>query len=219
MTRTLQAEIRFLLAWFGCFLASCTTLPPHSLSSELISIVNREVTSLIASDFPELCGISIEYGLVSESTDTVFFETYVKPATAFRAPKNRTYQLLLNKRLETQSPSNDAIRSILVHELLHIRDYVGMNLWELLKLRRDIKDAAFQQQYERYTDLRTLQLGYGLGLIDYREWLYTVISDEQQIAAKQKTYMTPEEIKAWLAMQSTREAVIIELANKNFQPY
>ena len=164
--------------------------------------VHREVTSLIASDFPELRGIAIEYGPVTESTDTVFFETYVKPATAFRKSKNRTYQLLLNEGLEAQRPSIAAVRAILVHELLHIRDYFGMNFRELLKLRRDIKDAVFQQQYERYTDLRTLQLGHGAGLIAYREWLYTVIGDnKQEITAKRQTYMTPEEIKAWLANQ------------------
>ena len=164
-------------------------------------IINREVTSLIASDFPELREITIEYRPVTKSKDTVFFETYVNPVTAFRTPKNRTYQLLLNKRLDTQRPSIDAIRSILVHELLHIRDCVGMNLRELLKLKRDIKDTVFQKQYERYTDLRTLQLGYGPGLIAYRKWLYTIIGDKQQVEAKRKTYMTPEEIKVWLANQ------------------
>ncbi len=168
---------------------------------DLKRLVASQVEYLIESDFPDLKDISIEYLSVTEDTDTVFFETYVKSITALRSPERRTYQIFANALLSKNRPDQKAIRAILAHELFHIRDYMGKGLLELLQLKRDYEDEEFRRQYERFTDQRALELGYGPGLIRYRKWLYRTIGDPEKVKYKRHIYMTPEEIESWIARQ------------------
>jgi hypothetical protein len=196
MGNLVRRSIVLFTAAMSLILANCATNTP-SLSDELEGLVGNEVRRLIADDFPELASVKIEYGPVLTETDTVFFETYVKTSTGLRRPARRTYQIFANERLVSERPDNGAIRAIIVHELIHIRDYAGKSIWQLLKLKKNMEDANYRRQYERYTDQRTLQLGYGDGLIRYRNWLYRVIKDPVKIADKKRIYMTPEEINLW----------------------
>ena len=168
---------------------------------DLKQLVTSQVEYLIESDFPDLKDISIEYLSVTEDTDKVFFETYVKSITVLRSPKRRTYQIFANELLSKNRPDQQAIRAILAHELFHIRDYMGKGLLGLLKLKRDYEDDGFRRQYEQSTDQRTLELGYGPGLIRYRKWLYRNIGDLEKVEYKRRIYMTPEEIESWIARQ------------------
>ena len=106
------------------------------------------MSGLIAAEFPDLRSINLEYAPVTEATDAVFFETYVKTSTVLRHPERRTYQIFANERLATERPNDEAIRAILVHELFHIRDYVGKSIWQLLELKRKVESQDYRQQYE-----------------------------------------------------------------------
>ncbi len=185
------------------FLVGCASETPP-LRPDVKGFVLEQVKSLMATDFRDLRQLNIEYGPVAENTDTIFFETYVKVSTLMRSPRNRTYQIFVNERLANDRPDDEAIRAILVHELLHIRDYVGKNIWQLIRLRLDYEDPQFRMQYERYTDQRTLEMGYGQGLINYRRWLYGMLADPEKVRVKQRIYMTPEEIAAWMARQKKK---------------
>ena len=192
----------WLLSLAVCFsvgyVLSCAEDPPR-LTGDVERLVKVRVNHLIAKDFPDLSRLNIEYLPVTEDDDTVFFETYVKVSTAFRLPEDRTYQILANERLSKNRPDDGAIIAILAHELFHIRDYMKKNVWQLYRLKGRYKDNRFRRQYERYTDQRTLYLGYGPGLLRYRKWLYGAIKDPHKVKEKQDTYMTPEEITSWLA--------------------
>ena len=191
----------FVVLWAAVLtLASCAQDAPP-LPSAIERIVRDHVASLISEDFQVLSGLTLEYRPVVESSDTVFFETYVKTSTILRHPRRRTYQLFVNPRLAVDFPGHEAVRAILAHELFHIRDYLGKNAWQLYRLKRNYEDETFRQQYERHTDQRTLRLGHGPGLIRYRQWLYRAIGDPDKIRYKKQMYMTPEEIQTWLARQ------------------
>jgi len=179
---------------------SCSETNVPSLPQDIERFVRGHVEYLIESNFRDLDDLTIEYLPVTESTDTIFFETYVKASTVLRQPKNRTYQIFVNDRLSEDRPDDMAIRAILAHELLHIRDYFGKSVWQLFQLKKKYEDKSFREQYERYTDHRTLELGYGPGLIRYRQWLYRAIKDPAKIEDKKRTYMMPEEISAWLKL-------------------
>ena len=177
---------------------SCGEPDVPSLPEDIERLVRGHVESLIDSNFRDLDDLTIEYLPVTESTDTIFFETYVKTSTVLRNPKHRTYQIFVNDRLSEDRPDDAAIRAILAHELFHIRDYFGKSVWQLYQLKKDYEDKRFREQYERYTDQRALELGYGPGLILYRQWLYRAIQDPAKIEDKKRTYMTPEEIRSWI---------------------
>ena len=193
--------LKSIAAFMAIFVLSGCSEDAPPLPPDLKYLVSNQVESLIESDFPDLRGIAIEYETVTEDTDTVFFETYVKATSVFRSSKRRTYQIFANERLARDRPDDGAIRAILAHELFHIRDYLGKSLLGLLKLKRDYEDDGFRRQYERSTDQRTLELGYGPGLIRYRRWLYRTIGDRKKVEYKRRIYMTPEEIESWISRQ------------------
>ena len=191
--------LKSLAVCMAVFLLSGCSEDAQPLTPDLKHLVSNQVESLIQSDFPDLKDITIEYVTVTEDTDTVFFETYVNSTTVLWSPKHRTYQIFANERLSIDRPDDGAIRAILAHELFHIRDYLGKSLLGLLRLKRDYEDDSFRRQYERSTDQRTLELGYGPGLIRYRKWLYRTIGDPEKVKYKRHIYMTPEEIESWLS--------------------
>lgn len=106
--------------------------------------------------------------------------------------------MYLNDRLLENGPGDLALEAILVHELCHIRDFIEMSGWGLIRLYVNVNyDAAFEIRYERETDICALALGYSEGLKAYRRWLYRTIDDPKLVALKQKVYLTPEQIDDW----------------------
>ena len=181
-------------------LAPGCALKSGVLPADVESLVDSHVESLMASDFPELRGLAIEYRPVDEGErDDVFFATSVREATVHRKPPLRTYRLLANPRLSAERPDPEALHAILAHELIHLRDYLRMGPVDLILLRKDYRDDRFRREYERRTDLRVLEMGFGPELSRYRRWLYGVIRDPEKVAEQQRVYLTPEEIEAWLA--------------------
>ena len=164
------------------------------------TLLSKHIDALIASDFSDLKGVDIQYSAVTESVDTVFFETYVKATTIFLPAKYRTYHLLANNKLAERAPSEDAVRAIIAHELIHIQDFMKKSTFGLVALKDNYEDDAFKRSFERSTDERTLKLGYGSGLKEFREWLYNEIGDEKEIEKKKYYYLTPEEIDALTRM-------------------
>ena len=49
-------------------------------------------------------------------------------------------------------------------------------------------------------------MGWGKGLREYREWIYTQLSGEDLIA-KQREYYTPEQIEEWMGNHLNEEIV------------
>jgi hypothetical protein len=130
-----------------------------------------------------------------------FFQ--VKPKlniTIFRKPSKRVYLLQVNPSIFQNSPSELAIRGILIHELSHIIDYLKLNTSELLLFGlRYALGRAHRFKYERLTDKRALTLGREVacsGIHAYRLWLYAQISPKEA-EIKKKMYLTPEEIESY----------------------
>ncbi len=162
-------------------------------SSRIRSILRQ----LIQQRLPELAGYNIRIKQF-ESRDS-YLRTGVTPLQAMRSKKKRYYDLFFNSRLFDSPPPEGALKAILVHELVHIRDYTGMNAGALLKLaRRYLTDSSFTRRYERQTDEGALERGEGEGLKAYRQWLYPRL-DPDDLEKKRATYYTPEEIDAWMA--------------------
>jgi hypothetical protein len=149
-----------------------------------------------AERVPELDGVEITLGELS--ADDSFFVANLDLSTASRPGPERAYTVNANPRMfEEPGPPFDAVYAILVHELKHIVDYVGMPTDELVTfgLWYASGDVA---EYERETDEFTLERGCATGLKSYRVWLYDRI-DAEAVAGKRRDYYTPEEIDAWVA--------------------
>ncbi len=110
----------------------------------------------------------------------------------------RFYSIQINPILFTnpdKGPNALAIQGILAHELFHLVDYESVAAGGILKIA--LKEVFAPKNYERYTDLRTMQLGFAPGLKAYREWQYTQLSPHA-LKIKMKRYYTPAEITDWM---------------------
>lgn len=148
------------------------------------------VDQLLNSFFSDLKTYNIK--IQTYYRHNTFFETSVDKF--YLNAKNRVYILLVNKKLEIDCPSDEALRAILVHEFIHLRDYTQSSSLELAMLAFKVHwMRSFTTAYERSIDKRSLEYNTHDGLIEYRQWLYKKISPEQ-IAIKKRDYLTPDEI-------------------------
>lgn len=146
--------------------------------------------------FPELKNETLVVQLFR--SDAYFLQAQPQKKSLLKNRANRVYEVQLNPNLLDCSPGRDALISILTHELEHIVDYTQMSNAQIIK--HAIKyslSRQFRTRYERATDLKTLKKGQGLGLIQYREWIYPQLSS-RQLSLKKRYYLTPAEIQDWM---------------------
>lgn len=167
---------------------------PGTTSKAEILVIVKEI---IYKDFTDLIPAFMEERIQIrefESTD-YFLKTMFKLGHIFN--HKRVYYLDINKNLYHCSPTTNALKSILAHEIQHISDYKHANSPELIKLGIKMIGKKSRSAYERSTDFSVMKLGYAKGLIEYREWIYGRL-DEKSLRTKKCYYYTPEELKRFL---------------------
>jgi hypothetical protein len=144
--------------------------------------------------FPELADAKVL--LKPIRNDDYFFQT--------RPLRKNSFAIFFNPRIFNHPPSEDAIRAILIHEFTHILDYSKLSPRKWVRFGSQyLLRPKFRQEYERATDKASLARGKQCeGLIRYREWIYTQLS-ENALRTKQKMYLTPSEINAFCATLNT----------------
>lgn len=148
--------------------------------------------STIEQFFPELSEESI--GVSTFRSDAYFLQAQPVVKTLIGKRGKRKYNVQLNLRLLDCPPSEDALRSILVHELEHVKDYTNWSSAKLAKHGvRYSTSLKFRSRYERATDAKVLEKGLNSGLADYRVWVYQWLSPKE-LNRKRYIYLTPEEI-------------------------
>jgi hypothetical protein len=165
---------------------------PHQTSTEEITMI---IQKLIAEndDFSLLKDMDIQLRFYND--DQYFFKTFLKPLHIFFKSEKRTYFIDINEKVFQCSPSPVALEAILAHELYHIKDYAEYKTKNFFSLLWKMAGKKRRSQYERHTDLRTLNAHekYADGLIEYRKWIYQRL-DEKGLIKKKFFYLTPQEI-------------------------
>jgi hypothetical protein len=140
--------------------------------------------------FPELAGAEVRIRAFHSQTD--FFRSRFS-FSRFFVPAKLPYVVSVNPMIEGRALPPDAEYAILAHELAHILQYSRGSRLRLAGLIRLSHSGAYSR-WEKQADLEAIQRGYGVGLAAYREWLYKQIPPAA-MAAKKRTYYTPEEIR------------------------
>jgi hypothetical protein len=142
--------------------------------------------------FPELENETI--GISTFRSDAYFLQAQPEIKTLFGKKGNRIYNVQLNLKLLDCPPDEASLEAILVHELEHVKDYVG---WSAAKISKHglhyVTSLKFRAKYERETDMRVLNKGLNSGLAGYREWVYQWLTPKDY-QKKRYIYLTPEEI-------------------------
>jgi hypothetical protein len=137
--------------------------------------------------FSSLRGTNIS--IVSFKSDAYYLATGIKKI--FKNKRNREYTIRINEALFDCAPTDRAMKAILAHELVHIKDYVRKGTLGMLGFGVGYLIAPAKK--ERSTDYRVLKEGYVNGISEYREWIYPKLS-VRDLKRKKKRYYTPEEI-------------------------
>jgi hypothetical protein len=141
------------------------------------------------ASFPELSHTDIRVRQFHSKSD--YFRTRFSLARYASLQKMHFY-LEVNPGVFELGAPEEGIRAIIAHELEHVlyisrRSRIGM-----LSLVR-LASGDYTARFERRADLGAIGLGYGSGLILYRQWLYQNIPAEA-VRKKRRDYFSPEEI-------------------------
>ncbi|MFZ4715258.1 MAG: hypothetical protein ACOYL6_16165 [Bacteriovoracaceae bacterium] len=163
-------------------------------------IVNDLLNEIRQVYFPELQTINIS--LKEFKSDAYFLQAQVDLDTLYKSKSKRKYFVEINPDIYSCSPNTKALKAIIVHEMEHIKDYHSMSSANIVALGiKYTSSKKFRARYERATDEKALSKGQGLGLIDYRLWIYSKLT-AKQLKLKKLYYLSPEEIQTWLETHS-----------------
>jgi hypothetical protein len=170
---------------------------PVTTEAGLVALLDatREAT------FPELGAADIG---VRPLADLKFLRAWIElDSVAEEDGFARRYTIEYDPVLLADPPEPAALAAVLVHELGHVDDYVGMTSEEVLEFAvwygtADPMTSDELSAYERGTDEKALVRGCADGLSAMRSWIYAH-SDEAVRAEKERNYYTPAEIDAWVA--------------------
>ena len=167
---------------------------PYLKCSQQISKENiQELIFEITEDyFPELTDVHVT--IKEFKAKNYFLQAKPQVTSLFNSKVKRKYFIMINSSLYKCSPSTAALKAILVHELEHIVDYENMYLGRFIKFTaKYVFGKNYRAHYEQATDMKAIQKGFALGLVEYRLWVYQQLS-EQELKKKEFFYLNPEEI-------------------------
>lgn len=154
---------------------------------------------VLEREFPELAGFDVTFR-VGHAKGAIL-RTSFSTTSIFRRAERRRYFVVVSDRFLDAHPDDEAMRSLLVHELAHVVDYTRMSRSRLVGFLTNyvVSPKGFVPRYERDSDLRALERGHAHGfdvadgMRTYREWLYQNL-EPKLVAVKKRNYLTPEEI-------------------------
>jgi hypothetical protein len=201
------------LLWFALGIACRSHPPPDTLAAgcpcDAIDVPDAPVSdaeglaALLASAqavaFDSLVGVSIGSLQVD---DVAYFRAWPEIDTMLLDDgAARDYTIHFDPVVLEDPMPPAALAAVLVHELGHVDDYVGMTGEELVNFgvwygTQDPLTSDELAAYERGTDEKALERGCAEGLAEAHEWIYAHASPEL-LPMKERNYLSPEEIDAW----------------------
>jgi hypothetical protein len=163
-------------------------------------MVSEMVDSVRGESYPELRGADI--AIVPFHSDSVYLRTRFS-VPGFLLRRKLSYLVFFNEEALRREVPPDGLRAIVAHELAHIDYFHSRRRLQLLGLVR-LASPRITARFERAADMKTVALGYGQGLIQYREWLYRNIPPSA-LPGKKRDYLSPDEIAAILQRGGGRE--------------
>lgn len=178
-------------------------------SGEAVDRIRELLSEVVNTSFPEMSKHIIQ--IKTLRSRATYFETRFS-ISRYLAFRGMRIIMSVNPCVFELGAPIDGIRAIIAHELGHADYYLKKNFFELVSLVRLVKGKS-AADFERKTDLAAIGRGYGLGLIEYRQWLYRNIP-QQNVAQKKRNYFTPEEIALLIPAMASRTDLLGELSKR-----
>ncbi len=150
---------------------------------------------------PALDGVEVSVELVP---DLAYFRAWAEvDGLLIDDGRARRYAVHVDPVVLSDPMPEAGLVAILLHELGHIADYVAMDSDALLAFvlwygTQDPASSDELRDYERATDTYALDRGCADGLAEARAWIYAHAQTPEILADKQRNYLGPDEIAAWV---------------------
>ena len=157
-----------------------------------------ELQTLVALSFyPELKDTEISFRRRKLKTTMV---ARPKGMNVFRGKGKRHYIIYINDfpsaKISPDSVSFNAQIGVIGHELAHLVDYENISSFKILYAGLSYLNKKFRAQFERATDLRTINHGLLWQCYDFALHVHNnSIAPTEYINYKKNFYMSPKEIK------------------------
>ena len=194
------------------FLIILTFTTVNFAQNDVIQKTQKIIGEIIEKSYPELKSKKIEVKTLQSESD------YFRAGFSFG--KYLTFQkmhyiVFVNPQVFAKNAPDDGIRSILAHELAHVLYFAERNRFELLGLVK-LSSKNFTKKFEHRADLEAISRGYGVGLKEYRAWIYQNIP-QKNLAEKKRNYFSPVEIDKVIEILKQNPAKIAEWRKKNWE--
>lgn len=194
------------------FLIILTFTAVNSAQNDVIQKNQKIIGEIIEKSFPELENKRIEVKPFQSDSD--YFRARFSYGKYLTFQKMR-YIVFVNPQVFTKNAPENGVRSILAHELAHVLYFSEKNRFELLGLV-NLSSKSFTKTFEHRADLEAISRGYGVGLKEYRAWLYQNIP-QKNLVEKKRDYFSPEELDKVMEIFQQNSAKIAEWRKNNWE--
>jgi hypothetical protein len=156
-----------------------------------IRAVGEVILELRGTSYPELVHVDLRVRSFRSQSD--YFRTRFSLSRSLLLMRMR-YFVDVNLALFQEQAPTDGVCAILAHELVHVVSLTRGNRIRRFGLVRLLSKGQ-TTKFERRADLEAIHRGYGDGLKNYRNWVYTHIPPSK-LQEKRRNYFSPEEIAA-----------------------
>ena len=156
-----------------------------------IGTVDTVLQDIRGTSYPELVRVDLRVRSLRSHSD--YFRTRFS-LSRFLLLMRMRYFVDVNPALFQEQAPSDGVCAILAHELVHVVSLSRGNRIRRFGLVRLLSKGQ-TTKFERRTDLEAIHRGYGEGLKNYRNWVYTHIPPSK-LQEKRHNYFSPEEIAA-----------------------
>ena len=179
--------------------------PQFVKADNAIEKTTKIVNEIVNSSYSELKNATIEVKIFESDSD--YFRSQFSMSRYVTLQKMH-YIIFVNSAVFTKNAPENGIRAIIAHELAHALYFKEHNRVELMGLV-GLSKKSYTAKFERGADLEAISRGFGMGLKEYRIWLYQNIPSKK-LAEKKRNYFSPTEIDLILEILKQNPAKIDE---------
>jgi hypothetical protein len=160
----------------------------------------------VLAAYPELHNAHIHFLL--KRKHSVPYGTVPTPASIFRKPENRVYQISLLEEAEPPTRyvlfdylTTEMQKGVIAHELIHVLQFRECSRKQLIKRMLGFAKQSVRRKLERAADKGAIEHGFGEELYQHAIYMRSVPGYVEQRPSINTDYLLPHEILEYIRLK------------------